>query len=63
MDDGAIQSSVLDEKLLKEADCVVIVTDHDSYDWRFIVDHSKCIVDTRNATRGLSSSQGRIVKL
>jgi UDP-N-acetyl-D-glucosamine dehydrogenase len=45
---------------LKEYDCVVISTNHSSYDYGFIVRHSSLIVDTRNATAGIKSS--KIVK-
>jgi UDP-N-acetyl-D-glucosamine dehydrogenase len=41
-------------------DCVVIVTDHSEYDYRQIVDEAQLIVDTRNATAGISSP--RIVR-
>ena len=40
---------------LEEFDCVVIVTDHSSYDYADIVKRSKLVVDTRNATQGISS--------
>lgn len=36
-------------------DAVVIVTDHSSYDYGRIVREARLVVDTRNATRGLSS--------
>lgn len=45
---------------LKEYDCVVISTNHSSYDYGFIVRHSRLVVDTRNATAGIKSS--KIVK-
>lgn len=38
------------DQLLESADCVVIVTDHTSYDWQHVLDHSKLIVDTRHIT-------------
>ena len=41
---------------LGEYDCVVIVTDHSDYDYERIVREAKLIVDTRNATRGIRSS-------
>jgi len=37
-------------------DCVLIVTDHSTYDYPRIVRESKLVVDTRNATRGLRAS-------
>jgi UDP-N-acetyl-D-glucosamine dehydrogenase len=36
-------------------DCVVIVTDHSSYDYGEIVRQAQLVVDTRNATRGIRS--------
>src|SRR6185437_13117117 len=36
-------------------DCVLIVTDHSDYDYEKIVRESKLVVDTRNATKGISS--------
>ena len=42
-------SSVLDlEKALKEADCVVVVTDHDAYDWDWVRQQASLWVDTRH---------------
>ncbi len=34
-------------------DCVLIVTDHSDYDYRWIVQNASLVVDTRNATRGI----------
>ncbi len=36
-------------------DCVLIVTDHSSYDYPRIVRDAQLVVDTRNATRGIDS--------
>jgi UDP-N-acetyl-D-glucosamine dehydrogenase len=36
-------------------DCVLIVTDHSDYDYARIVRESKLVVDTRNATRGITA--------
>jgi len=40
---------------------VVIVTDHSSYDYEFIVRHSHLVIDTRNATRNLRQYAEKIV--
>jgi len=40
---------------LGQYDCVLIVTDHSDYDYARIVRESQLVVDTRNATRGISS--------
>ena len=38
-------------------DCVLIVTDHSSYDYASIVRESQLVVDTRNATKGIDSEK------
>jgi len=47
-----LHSQPLRSELLQAADCVVIVTDHSYYDTPWIVREARCIVDTRNMTRG-----------
>ena len=39
---------------LAQYDCVLIVTDHSDYDYARIVRESQLVVDTRNATKGIS---------
>jgi UDP-N-acetyl-D-glucosamine dehydrogenase len=47
--EGRLFNSVeLTEKALKEADCVVLTTNHKDFDVEFIKQHSKLIVDMRN---------------
>ena len=46
---------------VQEADCVAIITDHSAFDYPRILEHSRLIVDTRNALRGLNSP--KIVRL
>ena len=50
-----------DYSALSNYDCIVIVTNHTSYDYQKVVDCSKIIVDTRNATKGIISD--KVVKL
>ena len=47
-------------KDLGHYDCVLIVTDHSDYDYARIVQEARLVVDTRNATRGISDP--RIVR-
>jgi UDP-N-acetyl-D-glucosamine dehydrogenase len=42
---------------LGQYDCVLIVTDHSDYDYARIVRESQLVVDTRNATRGITSTK------
>jgi UDP-N-acetyl-D-glucosamine dehydrogenase len=46
---------------VREADVVVVVTDHGDYSYREIVEAARLVVDTRNATKGIRSE--KIVKL
>jgi UDP-N-acetyl-D-glucosamine dehydrogenase len=41
---------------LGQYDAVLIITDHTSYDYRNIVAESKLVVDTRNATKGITAA-------
>jgi UDP-N-acetyl-D-glucosamine dehydrogenase len=44
-------------KKINEYDCVVILTDHTSYDFKAIEEHSSIIVDTRNACGKIKSDK------
>lgn len=41
---------------IPDFDCVLIVTDHSQYDYQDIVARARLVVDTRNATRGIEST-------
>ena len=43
-----LKSVELNEKSLKNADAVIIATDHSAYDPEFIKKHAQIIIDTRN---------------
>ena len=58
-----LQYTDLTERMLNWADCVVITTNHSVYDYRWIVEQSKLIVDTRNATRDVKKTRDKIHKL
>jgi UDP-N-acetyl-D-glucosamine dehydrogenase len=56
-EDGHEHHSVeLTDKELADADAVVIVTDHSAIDYQRVVNLAKVVVDTRNATAGLTKS-------
>jgi len=62
--DGMVLDSViLDAAALRSADCVVVITDHRSYDWDWVARNSRLLVDTRNVTAHLGECSARIVKL
>lgn len=62
LDGEELKAVELTEDTLCKADCLVVATDHDGYDWAWIVEVAGLIVDGRNATRSLSG-RVRIVKL
>ncbi len=54
-------SQELTAEYLKTRDCLLIATDHSSYDWNWIAQHASLIVDTRNAMKGAVAPKARIV--
>ena len=57
-----IRSVPLSEELVESQDCVVITTDHSSIDYEWVVKHSALVIDSRNATKGLSQ-RGNVIRL
>ncbi|MBT4868031.1 MAG: nucleotide sugar dehydrogenase [Planctomycetaceae bacterium] len=55
-------SCELTPEYLAEQDCVLIATDHTAYDADFIVQHSKMVLDTRNATINVTEGREKIRK-
>ena len=60
--DFAMKSEDLTKELLCSVDVVIIATDHTAYDYGWIVEHSKMIVDTRNATKNVLKGREKIVR-
>jgi UDP-N-acetyl-D-glucosamine dehydrogenase len=56
-----MKSVELTPQNLASYDCVLIATDHSSYDYDAIVKNSRLVVDTRNATRKVTSGKEKIV--
>lgn len=63
MNDKPLKSLELTAELVSGVDCVVVATDHSSFDYKLVLDNARSIVDTRNAfgARGLVSD--KIIKL
>ncbi|MCA9196886.1 MAG: nucleotide sugar dehydrogenase [Planctomycetales bacterium] len=57
-----MQSQQLTPAFLASQDLVLIATDHSAYDYKFIVDHAQLVVDSRNATAGVSKHRHKIVQ-
>ena len=60
-DFSGMRSVNLSPERLGSYDCVLIATDHTSYDYDAIVRDSKLVVDTRNATRRVKEQREKIV--
>jgi len=56
-----MKSVPISAEALGKYDVAIIATDHSSYDYHAIVDGSKVVVDTRNATRRVTRNRNRIV--
>lgn len=57
-----MESVPLTKESLAEYDCVLIATHHAAYDWQMVADHSKLIVDTRNALKNVTGRRDHILK-
>lgn len=58
-----IENVTLDKTMLKYSDAVVIVTDHSCFDYNFIVENAPLVIDTRNSTRKVADTQGKVIRL
>jgi UDP-N-acetyl-D-glucosamine dehydrogenase len=61
--DETLKSVVLTDEELAAADCVVILTDHPTFDYRRVVEVARLVVDPRNATWGLATPDDRVVRI
>jgi len=57
-----MDSQQLTSSYLADQDCVLIATDHSAYDYDFIVNHSRLVLDTRNATKNVKEGRNKIRK-
>ncbi len=55
-------SQELTPEYIAGQDALVIVTDHTAYQWAEIVKHATLVVDTRNATRNITTHRDRILR-
>ncbi|MGC6488810.1 MAG: nucleotide sugar dehydrogenase [Planctomycetota bacterium] len=57
-----MHSTALDAETVAQADCVLIVTDHQAVDWQLIGDHASLVVDSRNAMADVLPIRGSYVQ-
>ncbi len=58
-----LSSQPLDEALIKQQDCLVILAGHSAYDYPWLVRKAKLIVDAVDATREVVGRRGTVVRL
>ncbi len=58
----SMDSIPLTPKTLRDADAVVIVTAHAGIDYARVVRHARLVIDTRNATRGVTAGREKIIR-
>ncbi|MCS7027800.1 MAG: nucleotide sugar dehydrogenase [Bacteroidia bacterium] len=64
VDNVLMQSVTLSPEQLQQYDIVILVTDHDDYDYEFILKHIKCcFLDTRNGTKNVTQYREKIILL
>jgi len=57
-----MHSVPLSPEVLKDADCVLVVTNHKTIDWAAIAAHGRLVVDSRNALAPYLPIQGKYVQ-
>ena len=64
LNEQVLTSQPLTAETLAAADGVILITDHTGFDWDWIRQHARLLVDTRNAVRGAGpAGSARVVRL
>jgi UDP-N-acetyl-D-glucosamine dehydrogenase len=50
-------------EVLRECDAAIILTDHREFDYHMIVQQADLIIDARNATRGMTVPENKVIRL
>jgi len=63
--DGQHYTSIpaLTPEVLQQANVVVITTDHSNVDYQMVVDHSRAVIDTRNACKNTTGNKRHVLVL
>ncbi|WP_373049172.1 nucleotide sugar dehydrogenase [Vulgatibacter sp.] len=56
------QGVALTDEAIANADAVLVLTDHTNVDYQGVVRKAKLVIDTRNATRGVTAGRDKVVK-
>lgn len=60
--DFQLTSVELSQSRLRSVDAVIVLTEHSDYDYEWIVKHASLVIDSRNATKGVTVGREKIVK-
>lgn len=63
IDDQVYTSVPLTAAEVHRADCVLILTDHQTIDYAWVVQHATMVFDTRNATQHVADPSGKVILL
>lgn len=55
-----LESTPITKETLRNADCVLVATDHTAYDYNFILQHANLIVDTRNVFSKSNDTENKV---
>lgn len=61
--DGEVESVPLTAEMLQTLDAVVITTAHKNIDYQFVVDNANLVIDSRNATKDLKNTDGKVLRM
>jgi len=63
--EGSLEGASLElnENMLKEFECVIIITDHSAIDWQMVFDNSNFVIDTRNASSNIKEGKSNYYSL
>jgi UDP-N-acetyl-D-glucosamine dehydrogenase len=62
-EEKTLESVPLTSQVLADVDCCAIITGHCDIDYAWVVEASSLVVDTVNATRNVTPSQNKIIRL
>ncbi len=61
--DGVLKNAPLTPQAVKNADCVILLVDHDATDYTMVLQNAKAILDTRNVFSKVKGSQKKVTVL
>jgi UDP-N-acetyl-D-glucosamine dehydrogenase len=63
VNNASLEAIEADDTVVEAADCVLILTDHKEFDYQHILNTASMVLDTRNATWGMSATKAEVIRL